>query len=146
MRPTIAPGDLILVLPVRSSRLRRGDVVVVRDPRDPSRETVKRVLGLPGEHVKVRGYYLEVAGVLYDEPYVRPRRGPSPLAQRSISWTVPPGHVVVLGDDRGSSTDSRMYGPVPGELLVGRVAARLRPLRPALHSAPRRLPSNHSHT
>ncbi len=134
MRPALRPGDVILVLPVRAKWLRRGDVVVVRDPRAPERETVKRVVGLPGEHLALRGDCLIVAGVHHDEPYVRPH--PSLARQHAVAWTVPPRHVVVLGDDRSTSTDSRVYGPLPLQLLVGRVAARLRPVGSAPHLAP----------
>lgn len=140
MRPALDPGDVILVLPVRNERLRRGDVVVVRDPRDQARETVKRVVGLPGEHVTVGADRLEVAGIPYDEPYARHEPDPGRESQQSVAWDVPPRHVVVLGDDRASSTDSREYGPLPGALVVGRVAARLRPPGSAPHFAPRPLP------
>ncbi len=138
MRPTLHPGDVILVLPVRKNWLRRGDVIVVRDPRDPAIETVKRVVGLPGEQVTVQGDSLQVAGIPYGEPYVRGERDPSPLS-RPVPRRVPPGCVFVLGDDRNCSTDSRDYGPVPAGLVVGRVAARLSPLRSAPHFAPRPL-------
>lgn len=135
MRPTLAPGDVVLVLPLRSGRLRRGDVIVIRDPRDPARETVKRIVGLSGDHIAMRGDTLEIAGVPYDEPYAH--RGPEPgRGSWSVSWRVPPRHVVVLGDDRGWSTDSRVYGPVSHSLVVGRVAARLRPPGRAPHVAP----------
>ncbi len=152
MRPSLQPGDVVFVLPVRVGRLRRGDLVVVRDPRDPAVETVKRVVGLPGEQVTLRDDYLEIAGVVYEEPYVyhpptppacgaRPdcgRHEPSPRSHRF--GTVPASCVLVLGDNREWSTDSRVYGPVPAELVVGRVAACLRPPRPAPHCAPRPLP------
>ncbi|MDP8961852.1 MAG: signal peptidase I, partial [Actinomycetota bacterium] len=137
MCPALDPGDVILVLPVRRDRLRRGDVVVVRDPRDPSRETVKRVLGLPREHVTVHPDRFEIAGTPYDEPYARRLPHPSRESQQSVGWRVPPCHVVILGDDRSRSTDSRVYGPVPEELVIGRVAARLCPPGLAPHCAPR---------
>ncbi|MDQ3932714.1 MAG: signal peptidase I [Actinomycetota bacterium] len=135
MRPALVPGDRIVVLPVRCHRLRRGDVIVVRDPRDTARETVKRVVGLPGEQVGMNGDRFEIAGVRYHEPYAR-----NPHARRaehqSVLWSVPPGHVVVLGDNRDRSTDSRAYGPVSEELVVGRVAARLCPPGRAPHCPP----------
>lgn len=136
MRPALAPGDVVLVLPVRHERLRRGDVVVVRDPRDTARETVKRVVGLPGELVAVCADRLEIGGVPYDEPYARIPARASPASQESVRWCVAPRHVVVLGDDRGRSTDSRTYGPVPEALVVARVTARLRPPGWAPHCVP----------
>ncbi|HEX2027642.1 MAG TPA: S26 family signal peptidase [Nitriliruptorales bacterium] len=99
MRPTLAPGQVVLTMPARPRRLRRGEVVVVRDPRDPARETVKRVAALAGE--------------LSDLP-----EGPG---------LVPAGHVAVVGDARARSTDSRHYGALPVTLVVARVVARLTP-------------------
>ncbi|MFN2555904.1 MAG: signal peptidase I [Nitriliruptorales bacterium] len=136
MRPALHPGDVILVLPARRRGLRRGDVVVVRDPRNPARETVKRVVGLPGERVTVRGDTLVVAGIPHDEPYVHNRRGLA-RSRPSGSWMVPPSCVFVLGDDRECSTDSRTYGPLPRELVVGRVAVGLWPPRSPPHVVPR---------
>lgn len=139
MSPALAPGDRIVVLPVRCERLRRGDIVVVRDPRDPARETVKRVVGLPGEQITVSGDCFEIAGVVYDEPYVRRNPRTHRASRQSAALCVPPRHVVVLGDNRGRSTDSRAYGPLPEAFLVGRVAARIFPPARAPHCAPRPL-------
>lgn len=108
MLPTLDPGDLVLALPVR--RPRRGEVVLLRDPRrpdDPSQVHVKRVVALAGDHVELGGHDL----------------------------AVPAGHVAVLGDARDASTDSRAYGPVPLELVLRRVPLRCWP-RPTLLAAP----------
>ena len=108
MQPTLHPGDLVLALPVR--RPRRGEVVLLRDPRDPddpSAVHVKRVAGLAGDRVELGG--------------------------RDVA--VPAGHVAVLGDARDASTDSRVYGPVPLELVLRRVPLRCWP-RPTFLTAP----------
>lgn len=117
MQPSLRPGELVVVVP--AWRIRRGDVVVVRDPRHPQCETVKRVLGLPGEVVELGDPQLLVDGVAHPEPWLPD----SAAAGGAGGWRVPPGHVVVLGDNRGHSTDSRSYGPVPRALVVGRVVA-----------------------
>ena len=128
MADTLLAGDLVLTLPVRDPR--RGEVVLVRDPGTPSRVQVKRVVGLPGERVELRHGVLWLDGRRHDEPY-RQGRGPDG------GLRVPPDHVVVLGDARAASTDSRTYGPVPRALVLRRVPARLWP-RPAwLPAAPR---------
>lgn len=118
MEPTLRAGDLVAVVPLVGPR--RGDVVLVRDPREPSRVTVKRVLGLPGERLRVRRGRVLVDGVAQAEPYAG---GAGPDAE----LRVPPGHVAVLGDARHRSTDSRVFGPVPLELVDGLVVARVAP-------------------
>jgi signal peptidase I len=93
MLPTHHPGDLVVVRPVAPMRLQVGDVVVVRDPRDPSRETVKRIAALPHDLADLAG---EVRAV-------------------------PSGMFAVSGDNPAESTDSRRYGPVAAGGIVGRV-------------------------
>lgn len=132
MAPALTPGDRLVIVPGRLWQLRRGDVVVLRDPRDPSRSTVKRVVGLAGEHVALRRGRLVVDGVTHAEPYVT---GPVP---GRLDVTVAPGHVVVMGDNRAASTDSRAFGPVPRTLIDAVVVATVRPrLRVGLRESPR---------
>ncbi len=131
MVPTLMPGERLLISPIPQSGPRRGDVVVVRDPTQPARAAVKRIIGLPGEQVAVHDGALLVGAARYYEPYAL---GAGPDA----SWTVPDGSVVVLGDNREASTDSRSWGPVPLGHCEGRMLLRWRPfsLRSA-NEAPR---------
>ncbi len=122
MAPTLQPGDVVLVVP--TGRPRRGDVVLLRDPRDRTHAQVKRVLALPGETLQVSRGRLLVDGVGQVERYAV-GRGPDGRL------VVPDGHVAVLGDARDGSTDSRTYGAVPVDLVDARVVARVRP-RPGL--------------
>lgn len=132
MEPTLRPGELVVALPVR--RPRRGEVVLVADPRDPTSDNaqVKRVIGLPGETVEVRDGTLLIDGRRHREAHQH-GRGPDGRLQ------VPAGHVAVLGDARGASTDSRSYGPVPYALVTHRVPLVLRPWPHRLRSVPTRL-------
>lgn len=122
MAPTLRPGDIVLTVPVR--RPRRGQVVIVRHPREPDHAQVKRVLALPGERLQVSRGHLLVDGVGHVEPYAV-GRGPDGRID------VPADHVAVLGDARDVSTDSRAYGPVPLDHVDARVVARVAP-RPRL--------------
>jgi len=93
----------------------RGDVVIV-DPPGGGKSLVKRVVGLPGEVVEVRGGQAWVDGEVIEEPWVTYYGGPDhPPA------VVPAGHVFILGDNRGNSHDSRAIGAVPLEAVRGRV-------------------------
>lgn len=127
MAPTLQPGDLVVTLRLRTPR--RGEVVLVRDPRDPGHVQVKRVIGLPGEVVEVRGGTLLLDGRRHREAH---QHGRGPDGQ----LRVPPGHVAVLGDARDASTDSRAYGPVPLELVDRRVPLAVSPRPRWLRSAP----------
>ena len=94
---------------------RRGDVIVFRFPRDPSRDFVKRVIGLPGDVVEIRRGVVFVNGQPLDEPYITKRSIDSMAPVR-----VPPGGYFVLGDNRASSNDSRDWGILPAENIIGR--------------------------
>lgn len=93
---------------------RRGDIVVIR-LEDQEDLLIKRVMGLPGETIEVRDGEVYIEGEQFDEPWtVRPGRG------HHRPQTVPPLHVFVMGDNRGASNDSRNFGPVPIEQVMGR--------------------------
>jgi len=108
-------------LPIRSAR--RGEIVVLRFPQDPTTLFVKRCIGLPGEQVDiVRGRVL-IDGLALDEsayldtaPTITAKETPS----GDYSVRVPDDHFFVLGDRRGHSFDSRHWGSVPAASLVGR--------------------------
>ena len=109
---------------------RRGEVVVFRSPRDPDRDFVKRVIGLPGDTVWIEKGTVHVKSnaehtseYVLDEPYVT-QRDHTDMAPVEVG----PGTVFVLGDNRGSSNDSRSWGPVPEENLIGRAWVRFWPL------------------
>ena len=93
---------------------RRGDIVVIDMP-EQSEMLIKRVVALPGETVEVRRGKVYIAGEEINEPW------PVNLGGSSYGpHTIPPLHVFVLGDNRGASNDSRSFGPIPIEHVVGR--------------------------
>lgn len=161
MMPTLLIGDFILVnkfsyglrLPVLNWEIvelgepERGDVVVFRSPDNPSEDWIKRIVGLPGDHIAYRNKTVYVNG----EPslqeslgrYVGNGSGRSmtgaSLRQEKVNdteyrvlvsgnrakrgngeWIVPEGHYFVMGDNRDNSNDSRFWGPVPERYLVGK--------------------------
>ena len=101
----------------------RGEVVVFRSPRDQDRDFVKRVIGLPGETVEIVNGTVYVNGLELVEPYLD---GKDNTTMAPVE--VEPGTVFVLGDNRGASNDSRSWGPVPTENLIGRAWMRFWPL------------------
>ena len=93
---------------------RRGDVVLVERPSNEG-NLIKRVIGLPGETIEVVNGQTFIDGQLLDEPWVKNVGGPGyPPAQ------IPEGQVFIMGDNRPNSRDSRSFGPVPIETILGR--------------------------
>lgn len=120
MVPTLHEGDRLLL--EHSPRdLRRGDLVVFEDPEGAG-PLVKRVLALGGDRFAIEDGTVVINGRALVEPYSDQTRIDGeyvgPLG-------VPPGHIYVLGDNRGDSVDSRDFGPVPLESLIGRVVFRI---------------------
>lgn len=117
MAPALLPGDDLLtsrlLLFVRPPR--RGDIMVVSlsHPDAPDRLDLKRIVGLPGERIAIRGGRVLVNGVPLPEPYVEL---PDESGEEQ-EWLAGPGQFFVLGDNRPWSTDSRRYGPVPRAAL-----------------------------
>jgi signal peptidase I len=138
-----APSGHIPLLPYRA--VRRGDIVVFRYPVDPSQHFVKRVVGLPGDRVHLwhgrvflNGHALTEPYVVYKERFPDEFRDNFPRGNRfnenvTVSWaqtlrsavkdgelTVPPGQYFVMGDNRDQSLDSRYWGFVPRQNIIGR--------------------------
>ena len=116
MEPTIAKGDRVIVR--RAREIERGDVVVFRSPVD-GKLMIKRVIGLPGDVVKLRDSGAIVNGIALDEPYIK--RDPSVPAIRDFAPnTVPPGSYFMLGDNRDNSNDSRFLGHIKRADITGK--------------------------
>lgn len=156
MRPTLLEGDYLFVtkwaygysryslpfsLPLFSGRIwggepERGDVVVFKFPPDPSLDYIKRVIGLPGDKVQCcdsEGRLLVNGEPIDEEAYIKPGSKPS---EQEFNITVPEGHLWVMGDNRGESSDSRFHDPdgtgkqgsVSTDLVVGKAFIKVWPL------------------
>lgn len=133
MLPTLQIDDRVLVNKVSYDLhdVNRGDLVVFERPglADAPADTgeaddlIKRVIGLPGDSVEVRDSVVYVNGAALDEPYL-----PDGLQfGNAPPVVVPDDHVFVMGDNRPDSRDSRAFGPVPVEDIVGRAFLRIWP-------------------
>ena len=157
MLPTLLVGDFILVnkfayglrLPVVDTKIfdvgepQRGDVIVFRFPEDPSIDFIKRVVGVPGDHIVYRDKQLFINGEPAPQTFIGPY-GPYPVeaiqvrsetlggtphgilimpgrgSSATLEFSVPEGEYFVMGDNRDNSNDSRGWGMVPEGNLVGR--------------------------
>jgi signal peptidase I len=116
MEPTLHTGEFVIVnkLAYRLGQPKIGDVVVFRYPRDPEQEYIKRIIGLPGDTVRVEGGQVYVNNQKLVEPYIQS----APAYQDT--WVVPEDTLFVLGDNRNNSSDSHSWGPVPMENVIGK--------------------------
>lgn len=124
MEPNLHSDERLVVekLSYRFHGPRRGDIVVLHDPSGGPELLIKRVVGLPGERVTMSDGRVYIDGVALAESYL------SQSTQGSgRSWLVPPLTVFVMGDNRNASRDSRVFGPVSLDQIVGRALFRYWP-------------------
>ena len=115
MEPNLHHGEFVIVskLNYRFGQPERGDVVVFDFPRNITEEYIKRVIGLPGEHIIIQEGKVYIDGSLLLEPYIKME----PLYEGD--WIVAEDTLFVLGDNRNNSSDSHTWGLVPMNNLIG---------------------------
>lgn len=132
MDSTFSSGHYIIVdqLTYRFKEPERGDVIVFKYPNNPSKYFIKRIIGLPGEHVVINNGEVAIAesatsteGVILPDTYVDEGRKTSESLQRSLGND----EYFVMGDNRAASSDSRSWGPLQEDFIVGRAIVRLLP-------------------
>jgi signal peptidase I len=116
MKPTLHNGEYVIVnrLAYKWAKPRLGEVIVFRFPRDPRKEYIKRVIGVPGDEVYITNKQVFVNGKLLDEPYI------AEAPQYYGTWRVPEDSLFVLGDNRNDSSDSHNWEFVPMRNMVGK--------------------------
>lgn len=135
MQPGLFTGDYVMVnmLAFDFGSPQRGDVIVFHPPSDPGQSYVKRVIGIPGDHISITASAVIVNGHTLTETYIAPL---DPNVPENVSVlpnvTLGPNQYFVLGDNRQNSTDSRFFGYVPRANIVGKAEFVYWPL-PALH-------------
>jgi len=125
MIPTLMPGDRVLVAKFwyHFAEPKRGQIVVFKYPLDPTRDFVKRLIALPGEAVEIKNGVVYINDMPLEEPYVKNRDF---LSMEKV--TVPRGQYFMMGDNRPNSQDSRFWGFVPKNYLLGPAFFRYWPL------------------
>jgi signal peptidase I len=125
MEPHITPGEYVLIntLAYKFGSPRRGDIVEFQHQSDPPESYIKRVIGVPGDRIRIEHGIVYVNSVALAEPYLVFRD-----TRSFAELTIPEHHIYVLGDNRANSEDSRFFGPVPDSQLTGRAIAGIWPL------------------
>lgn len=131
MDPTFNTGDYIFTSKVtyKFRGYNRGDVVVFKSPKNPDIEYIKRIIGLPGDKVMVKDSEVYVNGIKLTEGYISAKTNlwENGFSKNGEAVTVPDGYLFVMGDNRPRSSDSREFGPVPEDSVIGQVFYRYFP-------------------
>lgn len=128
MEPNFHNNEYILTdkISYKFGEAKRGDVVIFKAPMNQEVDYIKRVIGLPGDKVKVLKGYVYVNGKQIEEPYLKDLTSllPGSSMQEGVEITVPENHLFCMGDNRPHSSDSREFGPVPNNLIIGKALFR----------------------
>jgi signal peptidase I len=135
MEQTLLQEQYVLVdkLTPRFDTYKRGDIVVFTPPTDWAGDTgtpfIKRVIGVGGDVVEIRDGGVSINGIRLDEPYVYTEADGSqqPTSASEDRWAVPVGDLFLMGDHRGDSADSRQFGTVAVDQVIGRAWLRYWP-------------------
>lgn len=116
MEPSLHSGQYVIVSKVHYwlAEPQRGDIIVFQPPNGANEDYIKRIVGLPGERVEIRDGSVWINGYHLEEPYLT-----SPTPYVGV-WELGPDEYFVLGDNRGGSSDSHSWGPLPKENIVGK--------------------------
>lgn len=127
MEPNFHEGEFILVnkLAYRLGSPQRGDVIVFRNPNNPREDYIKRVIALPGDTLEIRDQQIIINGEVQDEPYPQNVIQPNTYFGPEV---IQPDHLFVMGDNRPNSRDSRVFGQLAQDLVIGKTWVRVFPL------------------
>ena len=134
MEATFSSGQYLIIdqLSYYLEEPLRGDVIVFRYPKDPSKFFIKRIIGIPGDTITIKGNVITLTntehtgGTVLDEPYIRDM-----APNTTLTETLGDGEYFVMGDNRNASSDSRMWGVLQRDKIVGRAFLRLYPFTKA---------------
>jgi len=130
MYPTFHNGEYLIVdeISYHLGEPERGDVVIFRYPNDPKKFFIKRVIGLPNDTVDVKGDVITITNTLFkdgfklDQPYLKT------TSNMDSHYELASDEYFVMGDNRSGSSDSRFWGPVKRDLMIGKAFLRLFPI------------------
>src|ERR671923_1327742 len=131
MFSTLHDNDLLVASKIsyKLHQPQRGDIVVFKPPDEASRDFIKRIIALPGERIRIVNSVVYINGQVLHEPYLPERwtynNNWPPSGQDQL---IPPDQYFVMGDNRNHSSDSRMFGPIERDSILGKAEIRIWPL------------------
>lgn len=130
MEPNFASDQVLVISRVNYllNPPQRGDIIVFNPPNQPADEPpyIKRVIGTPGEVVEIRNTLVYVNGEELNEPYIKEACRPSRCPDNQ--WELGPNQYFMMGDNRNNSSDSRVFGPVMLDRVIGEALVRYWPV------------------
>lgn len=136
MVPNFHDGDYLITnklasnkLPIKFGQIKRGEVIILNNPRNTDQVFIKRVIGLPGDKISISGGKVFINNEPLSEPYLPPNTitaGGSFLAEGE-EIVIPDGQYFVMGDNRSGSSDSREWGTLKSDLIIGQAYLRYWP-------------------
>lgn len=131
MHPNFRDGDYIITdkLTYKFDEPKRGDIVVFKNPKDETVDFIKRILAVPGDRIKVQDGKIYLNGGELNEPYIAStiETNPGSFLEEGIEITVTDGHYITIGDNRPASSDSREWGFITKQEIIGKVFFRYWP-------------------
>lgn len=135
MYPTFFDGEYLMTdkISFKTRLPENGEIVVFKSPIAENFDFIKRVIASPGDSIMVKGGRIWLNGAILDEPYLPPEytTEPGQFLREGEEYTVLAGEFMCIGDNRGHSSDSREWGPVPLQNFVGRGLFRYWPVNKA---------------
>jgi len=130
MDPVIHNGEYILIDQVtyRLGTPERGDVVIFKAPPEPTKYYIKRIIGLPGDTVKIKNGVVTIVNASHPKGFTLNEDYITHTQSDDLETTVPADEYFVMGDNRSGSYDSREWGPLPRSEIRGRAWLRLLPI------------------
>ena len=129
MEPTLNNGEILILnkIQFRIFGISRGQIVSLED--NSSKYLIKRVIGIPGDHISYKDNQLYINNKAYDEPYLEDTVITEDFDLKDLGYdTIPDNMYLVLGDNRSNSMDSRTIGLIKKEDIIGKVLIRIFPL------------------
>jgi len=131
MEPTFQSGEYIFTSKItyKFRPMQKGDVVIFKSPKNPDIEYIKRVMGLPGDKVLVQNSEVYINGQQISENYISAKTNlwEGGFLKEGVTVTIPDGFIFVMGDNRPRSSDSREFGPININSIIGQVFYRYFP-------------------